>query len=308
MKTTRITNKFKRMLLGGWRQGANTPICPDTPRLDGKIVAITGGNRGIGYETVKGLSERGAEVIVLSRNLKKTEATVRELPSTVHSVKLDLEDILQIPSAVREINKILNGRYIDILINNAGIAVKGPCQVSPQGFEKTFAVNVLGHHILFRLCHQRGLLADSAKIISVTGDIYIQADDCTVDYKYRGTSGMAAYSRSKIGLMWWAYQCLDHHPNYQVNLVHPGIVPSGLGNDENSLLVKIMGKLFVTSKLGAQMSLICATQEDIENGAYYHNTLGKMILPKDDVALDQKRALKMWNELEQIFDSYIIAY
>jgi len=68
MKTTRINGKFKRMFLGAWRQKAKTHRCPNEPNLNGKIVAITGGNRGIGLETVKGLLNRGAEVIVLSRN------------------------------------------------------------------------------------------------------------------------------------------------------------------------------------------------------------------------------------------------
>ncbi|TKG88367.1 MBL fold metallo-hydrolase [Puteibacter caeruleilacunae] len=47
MKATEVKGKFKRIFLGAWRQKANTPICPEQPKLSGKIVAITGGNRGI---------------------------------------------------------------------------------------------------------------------------------------------------------------------------------------------------------------------------------------------------------------------
>ena len=46
-----------------WRQKSKTPVCPMRPSLNNKIIAITGGNRGIGLETTKGLIERGAEVI-----------------------------------------------------------------------------------------------------------------------------------------------------------------------------------------------------------------------------------------------------
>lgn len=75
MKTSKIPkNNFRRGLNWGWRQKAKTKVCPATPRLDNKIVVITGGNAGVGLETVKGLLVRGAEVIFLSRNEKKSKA------------------------------------------------------------------------------------------------------------------------------------------------------------------------------------------------------------------------------------------
>jgi len=302
MKTTRINGKFKRMFLGAWRQKAKTHRCPNEPNLNGKIVAITGGNRGIGLETVKGLLNRGAEVIVLSRNKEKTEQENRALNGEVYAVKLDLGDISTINTAVEAVRKILKGRKIDVLINNAGIAVTGSCQLSPQGYELTFAVNVLGHHVLFQQLHTQSLLASNAQIISVTGDIYIQADDCTPNYSYDGKSGIKAYSRSKVGMMWWAYELHRLFPNYKMNLVHPGIVPSGLGNDENSFFVRAFGRLFITAEMGAQMTLICATQSNIENGAYYHNTLGKVLIPKNDIALNVDLSKQFWLTLEKIYD------
>ncbi|MBT2160544.1 SDR family NAD(P)-dependent oxidoreductase [Zobellia barbeyronii] len=302
MKTTKISkSKFRRMLSWGWMQKAKTPTCPNLPTLTNKIVAITGGNSGIGLETVKGLLARGAEVIILSRNGKKSEDIIKSLNGKVHFLEIDLGNIRTIEPAVLKLKGILNERKIDILINNAGIALQEPHRLSPQGYEMTFAVNVLGHHILFKECQSKLLLTHDARIISVAGDIYMQADDCTPNYKYEGKSGVSAYSRSKVGVMWWAFECYRLYPDYKVVAVHPGVVPLGLGANENAFFTCIMSSILLSPKGGAQMSLICATQPNIESGAYYHNTLGKTILPENDIALNKEKSKNFWHTLEDIY-------
>src|SRR5438445_485687 len=57
-----------RMIQCIWRQRARTRRCQDTPRLDGKLAVVTGGNAGIGLEISRGLAARGAEVIIAARN------------------------------------------------------------------------------------------------------------------------------------------------------------------------------------------------------------------------------------------------
>lgn len=297
-------SKFKRILSWVWKQKSRTMTCPLSPSLKGKIVLITGGTRGIGLETVKGLLQREAEVIVLSKNNNKV---IRKLRGIAYSISVDLGDIRTINRAVYKIEEILMDRKIDILINNAGIALKDKNQVSVQGYELTYAVNVLGHHALFKKFHKKSLLSSRAHIIAITGDIYFFANNCTSDFKYKGKKGVDAYSRSKVGVMWWAYQVMKHYSQYKVNIVHPGVIPMGLGNSD-SLFTRILEKFLLTPKEGAQTTLICATQEDIEHGAYYHNALGKVELPIDDIALDTKKAKEFWNELERIYDRTINKY
>ena len=302
MKTTRVNSKFKRRLNWAWRQKSRTQKCPDHPLLRGKIVAITGGNEGIGLATVKGLLKREAEVIMLSRNQEKSEEVIKTLAGKVDFVKLDLGDISIIEETITGLQNILQGRKIDILINNAGIALREPHRMSPQGYELTFAVNVLGHHVLFKKCHDKGLLKPKAQIIAVTGDLYIEASDCTPDYHYKGKSDMQAYARSKVGVMWWAFECHRNFPGYKLNIVHPGVVPLGLNAKQNSFAIKLMSALMLSPEGGAQTTLICATQPHIENGAYYHNTLGKVILPEDDIALKADASKRFWHKLEEIYD------
>jgi hypothetical protein len=73
------------------------------------------------------------------------------------------------------------------------------------------------------------MLSKTCRLILITGDIYITVNDCTSDFQYSGFVGCEeAYSRSKLGLMWMAPQYRRLCPDYQVYLVHPGIVATGL--------------------------------------------------------------------------------
>ena len=88
---------FFRIFRAMWRQKSKTPNCSDQPRLDGKLALVTGGNNGIGFETTKGLAERGAEVIILTRNEAKSRDAIEKieevLRNKVHFIPMDLADI-----------------------------------------------------------------------------------------------------------------------------------------------------------------------------------------------------------------------
>lgn len=92
-----------------------------------KVVLVTGGNNGIGYETVKALleSEKPYHVLMGSRSLQRAESAIEtlktevpETSNTVEILQLDLTSDESIEKAFEEVK----GRhgYLDVLINNAG--------------------------------------------------------------------------------------------------------------------------------------------------------------------------------------------
>ena len=60
------------------------------PDLTGKVIIVTGGNSGLGYESVKAFAEKGAEIILACRSVKKGEAAKKE----IGSMKGEIERIL----------------------------------------------------------------------------------------------------------------------------------------------------------------------------------------------------------------------
>jgi gluconate 5-dehydrogenase len=115
--------------------------------LTGKSAIITGGSKGLGFSMAAGLASAGANVMLVNRNQEEGEIAAKELSSaygtTVLSFAADIsekkktEDMVQ--SAINAFGKI------DILINSAGINIRGPIdEISPEDFQKVMKVNVTG--------------------------------------------------------------------------------------------------------------------------------------------------------------------
>ena len=111
---------------------------------------LCSGNNGIGLETTRYLAQKGATVYVASRNKEKSLKAIAEvekkLSGKAGSIKFHQCDISSIGGAKEsaEAFKKIEKR-IDILVANAGISIMFRNELSPDGYEKTFATNHLGH-------------------------------------------------------------------------------------------------------------------------------------------------------------------
>lgn len=94
---------------------------------DRRIVLITGGNAGIGYEAVKAFlqSDRSYHILMGSRSIEKANAAIEQLksevpgsPSTVDVVQVDIAEDQSIEKAFAQVQA--SHGHIDALINNAG--------------------------------------------------------------------------------------------------------------------------------------------------------------------------------------------
>lgn len=95
----------------------------DTMNLSSQVrtALITGGNKGIGFATCKGLLAAGFEVILAARSLDKAKAAADQLDraSRVRALQLDVTDDDSICRAAADLSQEIG--HLDVLVNNAGI-------------------------------------------------------------------------------------------------------------------------------------------------------------------------------------------
>lgn len=87
--------------------------------VSGKVVAVTGGGRGIGAATARALAARGARVAIGDLDLGTAEATARELPGGGIALPLDVSDRRGFTAFLDRVESELGP--LDVLVNNAGI-------------------------------------------------------------------------------------------------------------------------------------------------------------------------------------------
>lgn len=289
--------------------------------LRGQLILITGGNTGIGLETTKGLVKRGADVVMVGRNEHKIEKAVEAIKSSLVNegvsyislryAVVDMSDLRSVAGLVPILDHFFSHRKFDQLILNAAIWPQEYAK-SAQGYEIAFATNALGPHLLARALIDQDLLRDDAKVIYLTGDIYItvagtEDETCTPDFRYStpaGSAGQVAYSRSKLGLMWLFEHMHVRFPQLNMYLVHPGVVGTALAGGDQPPAKYIM----LSEEEGAQTTLICATASlsMLESGAYYHNTLGKLMLPSADPAKNTEKAAAFVELAESLIAPFLV--
>ncbi|KAJ7165742.1 NAD-P-binding protein [Mycena filopes] len=125
----------------------------DIPDLTGKTIIVTGGNTGIGYETVKQLLLKNAKVYLAARSPEKAAAAIKSLEEetkkTAVFLQLDLADL----SSVRKAAETFLGQEskLDILFNNGGVMIPPTDVLTAQKYDLQFGTNVIGHFFLTEL-------------------------------------------------------------------------------------------------------------------------------------------------------------
>lgn len=145
--------------------------------LEDKVAIITGGTRGIGYETAKIFLENKAKVIILGSREGSVQKALDELKKSGFEAEgywpnlSSYEEITEMVEKVKE-------KYgkIDILVNNAGISAKGPIEETEVAeFEKIIDLNV---QAMFRMIKAvvpimkeqgDGVILNTSSMVSIYG-------------------------------------------------------------------------------------------------------------------------------------------
>ncbi|KAG8893071.1 hypothetical protein FRB99_002213 [Tulasnella sp. 403] len=156
----------------------------DIPDLTGKVVVVTGGNTGIGKETIKALLLKNAKVYMASRSKAKAEQAIADLKQATGKEAIFLElDLASLDKITRAANEFKSKEpALHILFNSAGVMIPPMDQFTEDGWDLQFGTNVLGPaHFTLSLINQ---LAAGAKSSS---------DGCA---RVVNTSSLVAYLNS----------------------------------------------------------------------------------------------------------------
>ncbi|CAG9806478.1 unnamed protein product [Chironomus riparius] len=248
-------------------------------RMDGKTVLITGANSGIGKETARDLAKRGARIIMACRTMetanKARDQIIKESGNeNIFIKKLDLSSQKSVREFADDINK--SESKIDVLIHNAGYANTFNKTKSVDGIEMTMATNHYGPFLLTHLLID--LLKKSApcRIVIVASECY---RFCRLNLKNLNpidTMPGYLYYVSKFANVMFGLELARRlkGTNITVNMLHPGMIDSGIWRNVpfplNIPMAFIKG-FFKTTEEGAQTSLFLACSEDVKNisGKYY---------------------------------------
>jgi 3-oxoacyl-[acyl-carrier protein] reductase len=193
-------------------------------RFKDKAVLITGGGRGIGAATSRLFAEEGAKVGILDLSEKHFEDVVRQAKERGLAVKGYPGDVTQKEQIERALEAFV-GDFggIDVLVNNAGIAISSPFMTkTAEEWEKTLRINLIGVFLCAQAAARYMLKQKSGKIINISSIRGI--DHC-------GRAGVIDYCASKtavIGLTKTMAKELAPHIN--VNTVAPGHTKTEMTN------------------------------------------------------------------------------
>ena len=241
--------------------------------LEGKVVIVTGGNSGIGFETARALAARKSEVIVAVRNRQKGEDAVKQIKAGSKDVKvgiglLDLADL----SSVHEFSEAFKQKYtrLDLLINNGGVMIP-PYGKTADGFELQFGTNHLGHFSLTGLLFDLIRKTPGSRIVTVSSNAHRRGnlDFNDLDWGKRRYIAFRAYGDSKLANLYFTYELARRTgANPIVAAAHPGWTATELQRYSSS--ISFLNKFFAQdSSMGALPTLYAASAPDVVSGDYF---------------------------------------
>ena len=304
-------------MASGWTQN-------DIPDQKGRVVVVTGGNSGIGYEAALALAGRNAHVILAVRSVDKGEEAAQIIrqrypAAEVKVMALNLADLKSVRSFAGEF--LANYKRLDILINNAGVMAL-PARKTADGFEMHFGTNHLGHFALTGLLLPALKATSDARVVTVSSGVHtsgdIHFDDLQWKKKYER---WGAYAQSKLANLIFAYELQRRFTGSGIKAIsvgcHPGYAATNLqfagpqmeGSAIKQWMMNVGNFLFAQSQeMGALPTLFAAVAPQVNGCDYIGPTgMGGTRGYPDKVmsnakSYDEALAKRLWTASEELTD------
>lgn len=245
---------------------------PLTANLSGKTAIVTGATAGIGKEVARGLARMGAEVVLAVRSVERGENVRKELIASTSNPRISVMEVdTASPASIRQFAARVEAAHpkVQLLINNAGIWVSERRQ-SPEGYEATFATNVLGPHLLTQLLTGVLKAGAPARVVNVASGLSGNYDPTDLEFTRRGYNGFKVYSASKTALrmLTWGQARRLEGTKVTVNAAAPGFVRTEFNKNSSGFVTAILNlglKLMGSSPAdGADAILFVAVAPELE--------------------------------------------
>lgn len=270
--------------------------------MEGRICLVTGATSGIGRVTAVELARRGAAVHLVARDRAKGEATLAEVARAGSGrARLHLADLSSM-AAVRALAQEVRDAApaLHVLVNNAG-AVEMQRRVTPEGLERTFAVNHLAYFLLTNLLLDRLRASAPARVVNVASAAHRRQ---TLDFgdlqSTRRYAGLRVYGRSKLANLLFTRELARRLAGSGVtaNSLHPGVVATGFGRSSGGWMgfgTRLIAPLLLTPEQGAETVLYLACSPEVEgvSGEYFERC--RPVRPSA-AARDDAAARRLWEE------------
>ena len=232
-----------------------------------RVVLVTGSTGGLGREVARALAANGDHVIVHGRDVERGSELVSEIEAqgkgSARFYTADLGSFDEVRALALAIGRDY-GR-LDVLVNNAGIWLEGPRQVSTDGHELHFQVNYLSGFLLTRELLPLLRQSAPARIVNVSSIAQrpIDFDDVMLE---NGYSDGRAYAQSKLAQVMFTFDLAAELEGIgvAVNALHPATMM----NTDMVLERGAQARSSVDDGAAAVLHLINGS--DVGSGAYFN--------------------------------------
>lgn len=235
-----------------------TPSLPHLQLTD-RVVLVTGGNTGIGYETSKWIAMMGARVIIACRSEERAKNAIEKMQEAFEEEKakgttgicskekLEVEFMALDLASLKSVENFIEAfkskeSKLHLLLCNAGIAMH-PQEYTEDGYEIMFQVNYLGHFLLVtKLLPTMLDSGEDCRVIMVSSEAHLTSsfDLEKAQGKHHTKENfkrLMYYGNSKLYQIMQMYclnRCLQK-TNVTVNSIHPGIVETEISRSFSDL-------------------------------------------------------------------------
>ncbi len=277
----------------------------ELPNLTGRTIVVTGATSGLGRAAVDELGAFGAELVLVGKNKRRTQATAMVLQKkhggSVHVVLADMSELESVRAANAELTQLSR---IDALLHSAG-DVNSTYQLTTDGIEKTFATHVVGPHLMTReLLPIMQRTGDGRVVTMTSGGMYTERlDPATAMLNRAEYDGWRAYARAKRAQVELNREWALREPSAAVfHAVHPGWAATPGLEDALPRFNQVMGPLLRDSYQGADtMVWLAAAEEPLRSsGVLWLDRRPRHTNKVPWTVTGQEQSTLLWNQVEQL--------